>query len=233
MSKVFNMVGGGGGKNISSIVITGLESTDTVTCTKGGKSYHATWDATAQHWEIVGLPLGTFTVTATNGTNTITETVLIDIAGVYEIEMVMKVWLYNGDDSGNEFTDITGGWGITGYSQSGWTIAAGTKESNCFNMTSVNQKIMALGTAKTIDLTKYTRLYAVTYGNCEEAFWYCVNTSKTNFYTNQVKGKKNPDGDRITTYIDISSLSGAHYVTLRNGSQNASYVGKLYRMWLE
>ena len=32
MSKVFNMVGGGG-KNISSIIITGLKSTDTITCT--------------------------------------------------------------------------------------------------------------------------------------------------------------------------------------------------------
>ena len=62
---------GGGGKNISSIIITGLESTDTITCTKDGKSYTATWDSTAQHWEIVGLPLGTFTVTATNGTKTI------------------------------------------------------------------------------------------------------------------------------------------------------------------
>ena len=86
MSKVLNMVGGGG-KNISSIIITGLESTDTVTCSKDGKSYTTAWDSTAQHWEIVGLPLGTFTVTATNGTKTKTETVLIDIAGVYEIEM--------------------------------------------------------------------------------------------------------------------------------------------------
>ena len=87
MSKVFNMVGGGSGKNISSIVITGLKSTDTVTCTKDEKSYTATWDEKAQHWEIIGLPLGTFTVTATNGTVTTTETVLIDIAGVYEITM--------------------------------------------------------------------------------------------------------------------------------------------------
>ena len=85
MSKVFNMVGGGG-KNISSIVITGLKSTDTVTCTKDGKTYPATWDETDQKWEIVGLPLGTFTITATKSGSISTETVLIDIAGVYEIE---------------------------------------------------------------------------------------------------------------------------------------------------
>lgn len=107
MSKVFNMVGGGGGKNISSIIITGLESTDTIDCTKDGKSYTATWDSTAQHWEIVGLPLGTFTVTATNGTKTKTKTVLIDITGVYEIEMYYNLWLYR---DGDECEDVTGGW---------------------------------------------------------------------------------------------------------------------------
>ena len=81
MSKVFNMVSGGS-KNISSIIITGLASTDTLTCTKGGRSYPATWDETEERWEILGLPLGTFTVNATNGTKTTTKTVLIDIAGV-------------------------------------------------------------------------------------------------------------------------------------------------------
>ena len=87
MSKVFNMVGGGGGKNISSIIITSLSSTDTVTCTKDGKSYPATWDETDQKWEIIGLPTGTYTVTSNRGTDTITETVLIDVSGVYEISM--------------------------------------------------------------------------------------------------------------------------------------------------
>lgn len=120
MSKVFNMVGGGGGggKNISSIVITGLSSTDTVTCTKDGKSYTATWDETAQYWKIVGLPLGTFTLTATNGTKTKTETVLIDIAGLYEIEMALKLWLYR---YGDECKDITGGYDTVVQSQASLT----------------------------------------------------------------------------------------------------------------
>ena len=109
MSKVFNMVGGGG-KNISSIIITGLTSTDTITCTKDGKTYPATWDDTSQHWEIVGLPLGTFTVTATNGTDITTETVVIDIAGVYEIEMTFNLWLYK---DGDPCEDVTGGWGVS------------------------------------------------------------------------------------------------------------------------
>ena len=131
MSKVFNMVGGGGGKNISSIIITGLKSTDTITCTKDGKSYTATWDETAQHWEVVGLPFGTFTLTATNGTKTTTETVLIDIAGVYEIEMSLNFYLYN---KGDECEDVTGGWTANGYTRNGYTVYAGTKESDALKV---------------------------------------------------------------------------------------------------
>ena len=117
MSKVFNMVGGGSGKNISSIIINGLGSTDAVTCTKDDKTYPATWDETAQHWEIVGLPLGTFTVTATNGAKTTTETVLIDITGVYEIEMSYVLWLYK---EGDKCEDVTGGW-TENFRFSSWT----------------------------------------------------------------------------------------------------------------
>lgn len=78
---------GGGGNNISSIIINGVISTATVTCVRDGKSYSATWNATENHWEIVGLPLGTFSVTAISGTATKTETVLIDIVGVYSINL--------------------------------------------------------------------------------------------------------------------------------------------------
>ena len=233
MSKVFNMVGGGGGKNISSIIITGLESTDTVTCTKDGKSYTATWDETAKHWEIVGLPLGTFTVSATNETKTITETVLIDIAGVYEIEMVMKVWLYNGDDSGNEFTNLTGGWGISGYSQSGWTIKAGKKETNCLNMTATDTSYFLLATLNGIDLTNYTKLCADSYQSNSGTLAFGITTSKTNYYTTEVIGMGASVGNRGIKSLDITDLTGIHFIALRNGSANLGWIGKAYRIWLE
>ena len=157
MSKVFNMVGGGG-KNISSIIITGLESTDTVTCTKDGKIYTATWDSTAQHWEIVGLPLGTFTVTATNGTKTTTETVLIDIAGVYEIEMSYALWLYKDGDS---CIEVTGDWSATDKG----ALTTFTKNENymTFTMNNWSSGQMAahtlyVQTASTIDLLSYSKI---------------------------------------------------------------------------
>ena len=42
MSKVFNMVGGGGGP-AASIFVTGLSETDTVTATKGSKTLTGKW----------------------------------------------------------------------------------------------------------------------------------------------------------------------------------------------
>ena len=156
MSKVFNMVGGGG-KNISSIIITGLESTDTITCTKDGKSYTATWDSTAQHWEIVGLPLGTFTVTATNGTKTKTETVLIDISGVYEIEMTFKLWLYR---YGDEFEDVTGGWQKT-YFANGSGGTATKNETNLYMVgaNASNWGNCGFATVNPISCEGYSKLY--------------------------------------------------------------------------
>lgn len=159
MSKVFNMVGGGGGNNISSIVITGLESTDTVTCAKDGKTYPATWDDTAQHWQIVGLPLGTFTVTATNGTKNNTETVLIDIAGVYEIEMSFKLWLYK---DGDECIDITGGWNTS----SSWSAGTVTKNNDSIKLSSTSGSGLSVETSNSINSAGYTSL--------------CVEVSATN-----------------------------------------------------
>lgn len=154
------MVGGGGGKNISSIIITGLESTDTITCTKDGKSYSATWDATAQHWEIVGLPLGTFIVTATNGTKTITETVLIDITGVYEIEMSFTLWLYR---DGDECEDITGGWIANNISNlTGRQNGSVTKNEDSVYLDGSGYTAASIVTSKKISKTGYEKIFLKT-----------------------------------------------------------------------
>ena len=217
MSKVFNMVGGGG-KNISSIIITGLESTDTVTCTKDGKSYTATWDSTAQHWEIVGLPLGTFTVTATNGTKTITETVLIDINGVYEIEMYFKLWLYR---DGDECESVTGGWEATG---------TGTVTKNDTYMSIVSKSDDTTTTVKTVNelsLEGYTKLFIDAYG---------TRTSYPSVYNIEVKlgdtiilQSFTYNQGRHTESVDLS-LGGTQKLSLGSGNGRTSNI---YNVWLE
>ena len=240
MSKVFNMVSGGGGKNISSIVITGLSSTDTVTCTKDGKSYTATWDATAQHWEIVGLPLGTFSLTATNGAKSTTATVQIDVTGVYEIEMSFKLWLYK---DGDECEAVTGGWSNSGYSRANWSVAAGVKNSD--NMLvgqdpGVDHQYRMFGTVNAIDCSVYHtlkiqlkpfKIYTL-YDQCLE-IW--TNTSKA-FYPSEglyyeITGKS------IGTTYEIAlpySLSGQRYIAVcGDGVGDGQYGSYVYKVWLE
>lgn len=50
---------------------------------------------------------GTYTITVTNGTDTATQDVLVDMATQYSIEMRYKLYLYN---LGDECESVTGGW---------------------------------------------------------------------------------------------------------------------------
>lgn len=231
MSKVFNMVGGGGGKNISSIIITGLSSTYTVTCTKYGKSYSATWDETEKHWEIVGLPLGTFIITATNGPATVTETVLIDIVGIYEIEMTSKLYLYN---YGNECEDVTGGWV---KQTSGGTV---TKNDDNVTLSSrpLGDGTCILQTKNTIDTTGYTKL-------CAELSFSCsyssqdgvVSVSKSGSYdltNNDAYIRKNSNTGRGIFEASLTSHHSDYYGHIKTyGGDGTATTLTVYSVWLE
>lgn len=222
------MVVGGGGKNISSIVITGLKSTDTVTCTKDGKSYIATWNDTAQRWEIVGMPLGKFTVTATNGPHTKTETVLIDIAGVYEIEMILLLYLYN---DGYECEDVTGGWDKI---SSDCVI---TKNDSNMTVTSssfaTGVRMNYFSTINAINLSGYKKLYAdISMINGASGYFYLgINDSRTEVH---YKSTGYGDNSRSIVTLDISNISGNYYINPYVAARrDYQAVVTVYKVWLE
>ena len=235
MSKVFNMVGGGG-KNISSIIITGLTSTDTITCTKDGKTYPATWDDTSQHWEIVGLPLGTFTVTATNGTKTTTETVLIDIAGVYEIEMDYTLWLYRDND---ECEDITGGWSYDAGAQINFSLTKRETGLYASTTSTVSGAGATVGINNGVDFTPYTKLCFLFDhgGSSDRANTFYIGTSKwggkvTSKVVSPTTASSYTD---VLMELDVSSINSVCFVYFRLDTQNAchkTYIN-LKRAWLE
>ena len=238
MSKVFNMVGGGGGggKNISSIIITGLESTDTITCTKDGRSYTATWDSTAQHWEIIGLPLGAFTVTATNVAKTTTETVLIDIAGVYEIEMAFKLWLYR---DGDECEDVTGGWTNQGYSASGSasSITPNITNTRIVLSTDSDLTICYVGTANKINVSRFTKLYCIlkdvsiigTYAGCNILL--CSSQSGFNSNASKWVDVAKQTSSEIQVEMDLSEKQDSYYIAI--DVFGATSKVELSQIWLE
>lgn len=99
---IANRVIGGNGGETASIFVTGLSETDTVTATNpSGNTISAVWNGTA--WVFSKLKeYGTYTITATDGTNTATQDVLVDMATQYDIPMSYQTdWLLTLDDFQN------------------------------------------------------------------------------------------------------------------------------------
>lgn len=75
------IIGGNGGETVT-IFVTGMSETDTVTVTKDGKTYNGKWVSNKNIWSFTKLKgIGTYTVTATDGTDTNSKQVTIELAG--------------------------------------------------------------------------------------------------------------------------------------------------------
>lgn len=79
---LFNTIIGGNGGETVTIFVTGLSETDTVTVTKDGRTYNGKWVSSKNIWSFTKLKgIGTYTVTATNGTDTVSTQVTIELEG--------------------------------------------------------------------------------------------------------------------------------------------------------
>lgn len=119
MSLVLNMVGGSGGgklKDTDAVLVVTVPTGSTVTATKGGTTLTPTmWVKAADaslDCAIFSIPTSQFdsttpwTITATDGTNTASTTVLITTNKEYEVEISYAFWLYK---DGIIFSDL-GAW---------------------------------------------------------------------------------------------------------------------------
>lgn len=79
---LFNTIIGGNGGETVTIFVTGLSETDTVTVTKDGRTYNGKWVSSENIWSFTKLKgIGAYTVTATNGTDTVSTQVTIELEG--------------------------------------------------------------------------------------------------------------------------------------------------------
>lgn len=175
---------------------------------------------------------GTYTITATNGTNTATQDVLVDMATQYDIEMsYRRLYLYN---LGDECKSVTGGW-FKNYYGNG---SSGTAQKNDRSMTvrganNSNGAECGVMTKNSIDFSKYT-LLNVEVNNL-------TNTTIGSIVVELRSSKEIPlNGTRYLnniiksngiTMIDISSTNNICYIDLL-GYYN-SRGGDIYKVWLE
>ena len=140
----------------SATITVTYPANSTCTCSDGTTTLTDTNTEATEKTVIFTVPnAGTWTVSCTDGTQTASTTVSITADGQSaNVKLAYDLVLY---DSGDQYTDITGGWTGVGYTSSG-AEAPGTLGDTAmiFNGDGTHQP--TLGTLNSIDFTGYTTL---------------------------------------------------------------------------
>ena len=211
------MLGAGG--ETASIVVT-APTGSTVTCTTpGGVVLTAT--EVRGTWTFAKLKVyGTYTVTATNGTKTATQDVLVDSATQYDIELEYKLWLYK---DGDECENITGGWIATGnVTKNDTSVRLLTNSSNYIN------------TVNSVDITGYTKLM-VQFTENTASSWLIAGRGYDSRYIAGSSDYKNADGQMVLNQIgilevDLDTSASNNWISIRG---NTSGYATFDKVWLD
>ena len=231
MSKCFivGVSGGGSGKLFATIGVTYPEGS-MLTCTDGTKTLNA--KTTTGQW-VFSIPyVGAWTVTATDGTETVSETVEITSEGQnVSVELSYELWLYK---DGNKFTENTGGWSsCNGWSVAGlYTIDGQLTYGTNMYTDAVPQNKARGSITGLIDLTKYKELKfkLVNRNNVAKTYMYAsvLSSSKNTFGTNDVANLQFAEatiGSELS--LDISKLSGKYYIGFATLSERSFSVNNI------
>lgn len=213
-----------GGK-LFAVIAVAYPAGSTCTCANGTKIYTA--KDTSGQW-IFRIPsAGTWTVTATDGTNTKSQEVSITAEQQAE-KVTLAYW--NGElyDAGNQYTDITGGWIRHG---TGGTVTF--NDDNIYLETSSEYSGGAVNTTNAVDLSDFATL-KVTAAASNKSYM----LGKVSVYTKNAAGKEtiaasaslDSSAVETVTSLDVSALSGACYVRIQSSGYNTSYyvTGKIH-----
>lgn len=178
---------------------------------------------------------GTYTVRGTSGSDTASVDVVVDAIGQYSctIEYFNGLRLYW---LGDECEDVTGGWNSNGYSQSGWSVNSGTKNTDNMYLQasgSDSNYISLLGTTNIVPLTNYTKLHieCKTSGQADYPLQILICTSKTNIFSSAVLNVTMTNTDTQIITLDISNIS-SNYVLFMCTAYARRY-GYVYKVWIE
>lgn len=241
---IFNMVGGGGGglKATDAVLIVTVPTGSTVTATKGGVTLTPTiWVQNADNTldtAIFSIKASTFdanawTVTATLGTDSASNTVVINEAKEYELLLSYYTRLF---DNGDECVAVTGGWRSEGLKYSGGDGGTALTVTSITNGVKLTQSGGGRGgiyrTINTIDLAGKDSLVFTgkiyrdtTYHN--NIGIYVVTAIGTQIGSNSVGSLLAPQGTKTysdETVIDISSVNQSCYIYFFINSTDGKYI---------
>ena len=248
MSLTLNMVGGGGGKlkNTDAVLVVTVPTGSTVTATKGGTTLTPTmWVKAADNTldcAIFSIPASKFdsttpwTVTATLENDSASDTVTVNAANEYDIELSFSIYLFK---AGDQCTSITGGWTSSGWSTSGASTYSGTIQDGKMTIGGDGDVSRVLATNQSVSFGGKTLLTVEantlsTYGSNAAGVVELYDskgylTATRRFAGASVSGTV---GSHTVT-IDLSSLSQTGgFVSVRNGGAVAAYKFEVFNIYL-
>ena len=201
-----------GGAPLYAIIAVTYPAGSVCTCSDGTKTMKAK-DTSGK--TLFNVPsAGTWTVSCTDGSSTVSKSVTITATGQVEsVKLSYDLVLY---DSGEEYSDITGGWsGFACYS--GTSKGTFTKNSSSIYIKSNGSKgaqSIAAAPANKIDITDISTLKVnVTSFNVQSEYrsYFILSSSRnTSSVNNSVATKEITGTGEIA--LDVSGLSGSYYV---------------------
>ena len=146
---LFNTIIGGNGGETVTIFVTGLSETDTVTVTKDGRTYNGKWVSSENIWSFTKLKeIGTYTVTATNGTDTVSTQVTIELEGQSKSVDLPFIKIYG---ISRDITNSSPVWsrtdkavGMTATATVG-TVAGSSDFDNCYPWSGIARETLSTG----------------------------------------------------------------------------------------
>lgn len=221
--------GGGGLSNSNAILMVTVPTGSTVTATKNGVTRKPTmWTRNADNTldiAVFTIPAGTFdanawTVTATLGANSDTDTIVINAAEEYNMTMSYYTYLFK---DGDTCSDLTGGW-TAGYTNLNSTFTIADSKLTIGSAT-------AVGTTNTVDVTNYSTLVitgtGLTHTGSQPCIaWNGLYSARSN--SGAVATDSYTNTGAFTLSLDISSYSGSYYITCRCGNGSTAEFYQVY-----
>lgn len=227
--------GGGGGPTAADAILTVTAPAGaTVTATKGGTSLTPTlWTAAADATQECALfvissaqfdATTPWTVTATSGTDTATDTVTIDSNKQYYLWLSFGHYLYR---NGDEFTSRTGGWA---WANAGTGTYVNNTTAGQMEVTTTGSNYQTfLHTVNTVSVSEWSAVKCLIQTN--KSLNLVTSTSDERNATAVVSQSTGILNDFTEVTLDVSSQMGLYYIGFRVVGTSTVYAVKA--VWCE
>lgn len=225
----FFPVNTGSGKAHAAICVN-FPAGATCTCSGNGKTWAA--GSPGGEWVFVVQKDGEYTVAATDGTTTKTQTVTIEGEGDFAI-VGLSFWAGELFDNGEQFISATGGWDRNTSAKAYYPAGGTASVDSTINVHGIKDSYSAIvSTKNAIDFTGWSRLY-YTVASIGNEVHLSISKNATiaageDIYTSYAARQDHTNTG--TFHVDLAAIQGEHTIAIYSFHSSTSTISKV---WLE